>query len=371
MREVRSRTYESLDLWRGFAAILVVLFHCIANITSEPARAQNTNFFVDFCLWGDVGVSLFFVISGYCISAAAANTMDRGQQTRQFLVARLRRIFPTYLASLFLFILAAGMAWFAQRSGTIGTSKLAEMFTSLTPRLVLTNSLLIQVPLKEESITLVSWSLCYELSFYAIVAVSIFAFRKQGWQVMVKALHCVTLIALTIATFAPQWASFPFDRWICFGEGVLLFDMLCGQPWANRTRQGRGFLLVVISLVSGLVATKVFYAGEGYHAAWNVAIGSVFAVVLYYLHPFDRKVKQTKLLSGIFFVGSISYSVYLIHVLVIGLFRQIAKKIQVPIHWFGLEMAAELIVIFVASYIFYRLVESRFMSHKQRVATVN
>src|SRR5439155_17508769 len=51
-----------------------------------------------------LGVPLFFVISGYCISATVDSTRRKRQGPGQYFVRRFRRIFPPYW--LFLGILA-------------------------------------------------------------------------------------------------------------------------------------------------------------------------------------------------------------------------------------------------------------------------
>lgn len=370
MQETGSRAYKSLDFWRGFAAIWVVLFHSISSIQTDSGRPLPRNIFVDFCLWGDAGVVLFFVISGYCIAVAAANIIDRDQPVRRFITARVRRIFPPHWVVLLLFILMAGVAWFAQHRGIISDSNLAERFTLLTPWAIATNATLLQVPLKQDSINIVAWTLSYEIAFYAVMAVAIFTLRKRGWQQMVKVLHVLTVIAFSLVVLAPRWAIFPFDLWMSFGVGVLLFDLLCGQPWKERRTEERLFYTGVLIVIPLLVGWRLMSNGADKWAGQNLLV-IVFAALLYFLHPVDKKIAQTKFLGILSFVGGFSYSLYLTHYLIVGILRQFARKLKVPIEYFVLEMFVDLAICVAFAYIFYLLVESRFITAKVKASTIS
>ena len=76
-----------LDIARGVAALLVFLFH-IRDTFSEsmPGVAQVVRF-------GSLGVPLFFVISGYVISASAESTLRGARTAGSFLKRRALRIF--------------------------------------------------------------------------------------------------------------------------------------------------------------------------------------------------------------------------------------------------------------------------------------
>ncbi|MBC8135679.1 MAG: acyltransferase, partial [Fibrella sp.] len=239
MKEPQKRTYASFDMWRGLLAIWVVLFHCVSNTQNDYANVIRGSGFVDFLLWSGLRVPMFFVISGYCMSAAAANLIDRDHTVGRFAVARIRRIYPPHLAALMIGFGVAGLFWLVQQLGYIQDNPTVAWFTKITAWDIAVNAMLLQVPLRLHSLNDVTWTLCYEVAFYAVIAVAIFAFRKQGWHWVLKALHVVTLLALLTTVLAPKWVLFPFDHWIGFGEGVLLFDLLCGRPWKERSRKGK------------------------------------------------------------------------------------------------------------------------------------
>src|SRR5262245_59812438 len=100
----RNPRYESLDMWRGVACLLVLLNHAIVYQLPDGTTPQGLQRFdvaaaaVAARLW--LGVPMFFVISGYCISAAVDSYRRRGSSVGTYFVRRFKRIFPPYWAVL-------------------------------------------------------------------------------------------------------------------------------------------------------------------------------------------------------------------------------------------------------------------------------
>jgi exopolysaccharide production protein ExoZ len=92
------RPYLTLDAWRGFAALWVVMVHSCAPVIGtggdSPWLAHQPLY--AFSAWGQLGVSLFFVISGYCIASAAVTALRKPRPLIHFLRSRVRRIYPPY-----------------------------------------------------------------------------------------------------------------------------------------------------------------------------------------------------------------------------------------------------------------------------------
>src|SRR5437879_3595441 len=65
----RSPRYESLTAWRGVACLLVVVYHSTRGPLHELSGFTAFIFGILGKCW--LGVPLFFVISGYCVTASA------------------------------------------------------------------------------------------------------------------------------------------------------------------------------------------------------------------------------------------------------------------------------------------------------------
>ena len=87
---------EWLDLFRGVAAILVVLYHFRGYIG------------VPWFDFGFVAVDLFFVLSGLVLGLKYTDSIARGMTLREFATVRMKRLYPmTFIAGLFVSMLNA------------------------------------------------------------------------------------------------------------------------------------------------------------------------------------------------------------------------------------------------------------------------
>ena len=82
--------YPALDGLRGFAIVLVLLYH---------------NFhFVNHFFFAWLGVDLFFVLSGYLITSILLNSLNSTHYLRNFYAKRVLRVFPLYYLCLLIFL---------------------------------------------------------------------------------------------------------------------------------------------------------------------------------------------------------------------------------------------------------------------------
>ena len=110
---IKHKRLEQLDALRAIAVLMVMYYHYVP---------QKFN----FSPLGDLGVTLFFVLSGYLITGillSAAEKIDNRPRTaviRSFVARRALRIFPIYY-------LLIGVSWFLS-AGAFGASTKWHMF---------------------------------------------------------------------------------------------------------------------------------------------------------------------------------------------------------------------------------------------------
>ncbi len=107
----------SIDALRGLAALMVLVYHArssmwvgIGSTYSEYGLSLNPNAWLGYFSlpfsYGGLGVTLFFVLSGYCIHRRGAKLLAQSRASdlnwNSFAIRRFWRIYPTYFCALLL-----------------------------------------------------------------------------------------------------------------------------------------------------------------------------------------------------------------------------------------------------------------------------
>ena len=302
---------SAIEAMRGLAAASVALFHFSVQL---DAAARDAFFY------GWVGVDVFFVISGFVIPLSLYGRGYTIQQFPQFMMRRLVRLEPPYIASIIL-VLAV---WHLSATAA-GTAASAPDYS--WPQIA--SHLLYAIPLTPFSwISPVYWSLAYEFVFYIVTGLTFASLirRPIEWTV---------LLAAAIATLL-YWVESAFD--VCIVEfliGIIVMRIATGQ--GNFTR-----LLFWLCASIGVA----FYAA----GPWvGVAVGLAAAAILL--------LRDVQLGRWAIIAGSLSYSLYLTHTSIGMPIVDLAKKYATGLPSEMALMAAVLVVSIGFAYLFSRLVE--------------
>src|SRR5690606_31907010 len=102
--KLKSARYYSLDIWRGVACLMLVLYHGTFYAdrqwrTFDPDTWTLGAFAINAVgrLW--IGVPMFFVVSGYCIGASVDSLRRRPYSLSNYFARRFRRIYPPLWAA--------------------------------------------------------------------------------------------------------------------------------------------------------------------------------------------------------------------------------------------------------------------------------
>jgi peptidoglycan/LPS O-acetylase OafA/YrhL len=335
--------YQSLDLWRGLAALLVVVFHAFASYTG--ASYSDYHPVVGAC-WlvggsGWLGVHIFFVVSGYCIAAAVDAAVGRGNTVFSFLRDRVLRIYPTYWMALVFLVAVGGLT--APFIGKSPASALPQSLASFVPDIFL-----VQPFFTNQFFLLVSWSLAYEVFFYVMCAVGMWLLLA-GWPgaLVLGVGFCLSLLGLFLPT-----GSFPFDLWPEFFLGVLSYMFL-------RSQQSRNTLAALSTALMGLVLIGIGVTTKNSYPLTMFATASVTALGLALLHRFDSVMSELKWLKPVAYLGVISYSLYLVHLIVVSKVMNLSKRVvTIDSLWVMPVVLLATVAAIVTGVLFYRFIEA-------------
>ena len=275
---------EGLDALRGIAAVSVMLYHYTVWFdyggAGHPAPGPSLVF-----SRGHFGVELFFIISGFVISL----TLSRTETLRVFALSRLARLYPAFLASM---------------AVTIVASTILDPDALTLPQIMVSLTMMPRV----FGVTAIDgsyWSLFYEILFYALAA-----FWWLGLRCRAPEWPCAVWMAIALIIRLSGWATEPSllsqltAAWFAhlFIIGIMLFRLHAGQAtWLT-------WVLLVIAVETALLGphwslrpiTPLGYGGMILGFALLVWFASRPAGALLAIGPMRA-------------LGRMSYPLYLVH----------------------------------------------------------
>jgi peptidoglycan/LPS O-acetylase OafA/YrhL len=311
----------ALTALRFFAALHVVLFHMrvVGILAGGPWWYQN------FAGIGYVGVNFFFVLSGFILVYTYAGP---SLATRRFWQARFARIYPAYVLSL---IAAAPFFLYAVRH--LNLPFLAWSSRHLTGACILTIGLL-QAWVPQAALTWnpVCWSLSVEAFFYCVFPFLLAWSKKLPERKIPVCLIGCWLVSLscslTYVFLHPDGADkINSPETTLFWKNVLSFNPLVRLPeFAIGMLTGCLFLtgkgnrkLATPFVLSGLVGFGMvtIFAGKIPNPVLSTGLLSpAFALVIYGL-ALEPRWSYFLRTPWIVLLGNASYSLYLLHSLII------------------------------------------------------
>jgi peptidoglycan/LPS O-acetylase OafA/YrhL len=302
--------YRCLDAWRGIAALSVVIFHSGYYAVYRQSDMSSFEYiFSRIIKHLDIGVLLFFVISGYCISASTeVFRKSKNFPALLFFLQRFRRIYPAYwMAIIFALVVRSfginphlGLENESVNPVNFSLSQwLGNIALIETWRPLFTKS-------SEELFLPTSWSLCYEIQFYLLLGLMMVCrVRLLYWTIAMSGVTLIIMSFPRLIGLPSAYRLFLDGHWLFFGIGILVFYALHvqkGKLWRWRL----GFMLLTVFL-------SIFSAIFRYEIGCLYAIATVYALVLLAMYPDDQSVSSFWQVKPFMYCGKISYSLYLIH----------------------------------------------------------
>jgi peptidoglycan/LPS O-acetylase OafA/YrhL len=374
LKTARTRHLHALTGLRFFAAVHVVLLHYVWEGIPHDERTRMNGWLAGVLSSGYLGVSLFFVLSGFILTY---NYLDaegrmRGDRVR-FWAARVARVYPVYLLALLIALPSVGR-WIQH---TVRTDSAATA-TAKVAAVVGLNTTLLQawVPPTVPPWNAPGWSLAVEMFFYALFPllaprVARSGGRRPGWvggslwlaALAVPAAYCLLArdpylsplgarpedMTLTVLKYFPL-LHLP-QMLLGVGAGPV-FVRRDGFDSGSRRRWGLVADLSVAVYVLGLGATPLL----PYPLLHDGLLAPLYALIIFGLAAGDGVVSGALSRPALVLLGEASYALYLLHQPVgarIYKFLQLAGLLDVP----HLSAAAGAAVSLAASLLVLRLFE--------------
>jgi peptidoglycan/LPS O-acetylase OafA/YrhL len=340
--------FELLDGLRGLAALAVVLHHL--------------QVFTD----GHFAVMVFFVISGYCITASAESCRRAGLGFGPFMMRRVRRIYPPYLLAVLFYV-----ATRAVKAAMGGPNELQRPALDWLQNLTLTQWVSnvfhpISWPSANPHLFVPAfWSLNYEEQFYLVIAVCLVAATAKRFSLIVPVLLLAAIGLIWNWSIPGNWVcGFFLEYWLHFALGSCLYFSLCVFTDV-RSRSIFVSLLVALGLAS-LYRILPWSAATGADLRSMVELAFLSAVAfgLFFLRPLSLPISRSVLWRPIAAMGTISYSLYLVHQFNLTLVASMAQRV-LPSSAPRFVMTAAMVALHLAlAASFWYFCERPFLSRK-------
>ena len=368
--------YRLLDVFRGVACLMVVLHHAGFAVVLDATKVGGVDGWFRRAaiglLWRmNLGVPLFFVISGYCIAASADASRRRGSGAFRFLARRVWRIYPPYWAAVLVFVLTTGGldavglrrlhdgGPYALKLDSPGEIGRAQWLGNLT--LTETWRPLVHPP--EAAIyTRVAWSLCFEEQFYFVCfAILLLAPRRLFAALAITTVAAIGLrVALAdVGMLARIEGTFP-RLWHEFAVGIAAYWRL------NVATSLRSKRAVEVGLVA-LAAIGFAFPGAAL-VEYSTATSALFGLLLIALWRYDIPSERLAWLAPFRACGLRCYSIYLVHLPICTVVNLFLVGLGLTAFW-----TRALVVVPVASalavgasWLFFFGVERHFLNTRPR-----
>lgn len=266
---MQKQHFISIHYLRGLAAVLVCVFHIFSNVDFMPKHNGAIH-------WMRGGVDIFFVISGFVM---VQSTDSKDTSPKHFLLQRCRRIVPLYWIATLAAMPRVTGEWYLKICSLL-------FIPAMNPKIGMMQ------PVLEPG-----WTLNYEMFFYVLFAASLVLARE------------IRIYAVSGVFVALVLAGFIFDGGGIFGfyTRSIILEFLFGMAIARF-----GIRLPIIAAPIGFAA---MIAMQFFELDRLISLGLPAAVIVASFLSAEDRMPSWKWAN---FLGSASYSIYLFHLIALG-----------------------------------------------------
>ncbi|GAA4556690.1 acyltransferase [Planotetraspora kaengkrachanensis] len=351
----KSTRQSWLDTLRGFAALIVVFEHSLDALLPEIRRWVSPWF--DF---GQYGVLVFFLVSGYVVPVS----LERRGSVRGFWITRFFRLYPLW-----------GLA--AVVGTVFGTAGVYSALPAQAARQPVTFTLahmtMLQDLLQVPSVVNVFWTLSYEMAFYLLVtAMFVFGVHRASTRASLTFAVC----ALIAGALVPAgWLSHNMGQGVVEVAAVALVGGIAAALSTHHdVRRHGAALIAVLALIlltlnsrvgawQSLIILATMFGGTAIHrmerspagwvrSRWMIGLVPVLSVTAAVVlgpgwgmseaeqHAFKWSwstavvaawltfaaglaLRRRRLPPLLVWLGLVSYSIYLLHPLILQVVRRL------------------------------------------------
>jgi peptidoglycan/LPS O-acetylase OafA/YrhL len=312
---MKLKYYKNLDGTRGIAAMMVLVHHFF--FFKDSSYLANIDIYQKYTEYGQHGVSLFFVLSGFVITRILINTRNNPKYFKTFYRRRVLRILPLYyLYLLFVFFFMP----------IILNSQFVNFKLQLPYYLYMQNFL--DVLGIKASGPGHYWSLAIEEHFYLIWPLVIYLVQpKHLWKIFGFSIVIIFIIRYIMLSNGLPINHFTFTRFdqLLFGAALSLLE----YNGFFKNKKAAAYFIIIGLLIFPIA--EIIYLFQKYFFLAKEMVKTTmlalffFSVIGYLVTSKERTIINRILSSKILqYLGKISYGLYIWHVSVLFVLNKYA-----------------------------------------------
>ncbi len=324
-----------LDVLRGAAILMVLLLHF--SLTYRPwnsgvlASLLGHDWTLAVLGNGNFGVTMFFVVSGFLITTNAAERAGSlgALRLRDFYVRRFARIAPCLLAALAIITTLGlcGLGFFAPE----GAGSWRVLLLGTASVLCFVHNILMQRWGYFDYALNVYWSLSVEEVFYLAFPIVCLVLRRQ-WLIAIPCLLCVAVAPAYRAAHANDDIRYLYANPACFDAiSIGCLTAMLARCWRPLPRLAR--LLQIGGWATLVIAWPRGFEGANLRFSFTIIALATAAIILAGTGTPAHAAPRSAAQRTITWLGRHSYELYLFHIIVLGLMRNIVPGQALALAW--------------------------------------
>jgi peptidoglycan/LPS O-acetylase OafA/YrhL len=337
---VKDGRWEFLDALRGIAALFVLLQHTLEHYGSVATFSSK------YVNAGELGVVTFFLVSGYIIPVS----IERYGSIAKFWIGRAFRLLPLYW---FTFAIIVVIDLF--RNGENSIARLGSPVRYILGNMTMTQGMF-HVPYGIDAY----WTLSYEVIFYVLCSLLFLLHLLQRSHIL--AVISASLLLTGNVVFAVTLHRAMSAEKLGVLATAFIGAMVYRQYVAGTVRRRSAIAALIIMAVAIAVANWLrldLYLSAGPHVKNGALSGDLSFLLGYLLFALLFFLRGRQFPQPLLWLGKISYSVYLLHGIVLHLLLGIRTV------W--LQAILTLVITLIAASLTYSYIEQPAIAAQRRL----
>lgn len=310
---------RNVDLLRAAAILCIIVYHCYVLSGYPWASHLRLNMILGF--GGEIGVTLFFLLSGYGIYCSMSYREEQGRLPAwgAFMKQRCLRVMPQYYACVTILLFFCS-TYLLSKSGiwhVIAYYTFTENFT----------------PATHASINGALWTMGVIFQFY-LIALFLYKMVRKNWLLAsLGAIIFTVLCKAAVYHWLPKPLAAETNMYFVYGRqlftaldnfvlgmtAAVLWKKAPGHGGENRTRVTG--LILAFAAAAGIFAWAFYYGGHGlYGDSVSAYAGHTILALLLFVLVYGMSVTwqiSGKIFEPFGFVAKYQYGIYLWHMPII------------------------------------------------------